>query len=450
MKHKAIKIRIYPNKEQAAKLESNFGTCRFVFNQILAEQQLRYEQREQIKQQISELDPEISADAINALKELMNSPKHYKHLSAFDANREIITPLRREHAWLKDKIDVTMLQQISRDVATAYKNWFDSLSGKRKGPAIRAPRFKSKHASRQSFLTRSPTMRIVNNKLTIPHLKDIKCKLHREISGEIRSITISRNASGNYYASILVETKINHLPKTGKEIGLDLGLENILIGSDSIAFVHPEQFLSKTKRKLKDAQKKLSRKKKGSKNRTKQRKVVANLYQKLTDQRNWYYHNLSKYMVENFDLISMENLNVAGMIKNRKLSRKLHESAFSTLVEMIKYKADWYGKSFVQIGRFFPSSKTCSCCGFKLDELKLSTRAWICPSCGSDHNRDINAAINILNEGKRQVKFSHETGEIVDFNMSTSLQKFANKIERSMQSIVGKGSEKAARSLDVQ
>ena len=224
------------------------------------------------------------------------------------------------------------------------------------------------------------------------------------------------------------------LPTTHQEVGIDLGLKDLCILSNGIKFNHPEKMLSKAKITLKRQQKILSRKTKGSNNYQKQRIKVARCYEKLTNIRNDYYHNITSYLVQNFDAIYMENLNIKGMLKNRKLSRKIHETAWATLVAMINYKASKYGRTFHQIGTFIPSSKTCSCCGFKLEKLKFTTREWECPECNTIHDRDLNAAVNIRNFGQLavydQIVTSHETGEWVS-KMPKSLMKQTSKIERS-------------------
>ena len=418
MEYRSYKFRIYPTKEQKQKLAQFFGAKRWIFNHFLHENKQRFLNQE-------------------------------NHLSVYDVNN-IITELKKQPdtSWLK-QVDDWCLKHASEDLGNAYQQFFNSLKGKRKGPKVQAPTFKNKH-SRQSYRTRGVKINIDSGTVFLPKLKNVKCVLHREFTGNIKSATVSKDPSDKYYVSILVEEETKLLPSTKREVGIDLGLKDLCILSNGVKFQHPEIMLAKAKLALKKQQKKLSRKTKGSKNYEKQRIRVARVYEKITWIRNWYYHNISSYLVQRFDAIYMENLNVSGMLKNRKLSRKIHETAWSTLVSMINYKAASAGRTFHQIGQFVPSSKTCSCCGHKLQSLDLGTREWTCPSCGTHHDRDLNAAINIKNFGQLdcydQILPSQETGEVGEVPMS--LQKFTTKIERSPYVVgVGKGSEKATKSL---
>ena len=418
MEYSAYKFRIYPTKEQEQSFAQFFGAKRWVYNHFLYENKTRYS-------------------------------NHEKHLSNFDINK-LITVLKREEetSWLKG-IDDWCLKHASEDLSNAYQQFFDSIKGKRKGPKLKAPKFKNKH-SQQSYRTRGIKVDFSNGTVFLPKIKNVKCVFHRQFDGKIKSATVSKTPSGKYFVSILVEEEAKLLPTTGKEVGIDLGLKDLMILSNGVKFQHPETMLAKAKLALKQQQKILSRKTRGSNNYRKQRLKVAKCYERITNIRNWYYHNISHYLVKSFDAVYMENLNVSGMLKNRKLSRKIHETAWSTLVEMIKYKSLKSGRTFHQIGRFVPSSKTCSCCGHKLQTLDLGTREWTCPSCNTAHDRDLNAAVNIKNFGQMdyydQIITSQETGEVGEIPMS--LQKFAVKIERSPYFVgVGEWSEKAAKSL---
>jgi putative transposase len=207
-----------------------------------------------------------------------------------------------------------------------------------------------------------------------------------------------------------------------------------MVLSTGLKFDNPKHLLEKANRALKKAQKQLSRKSKGSKNREKARLRVARCYAKVARIKNNYYHNISTYLVRNFDEIFMEDLNVSGMLKNRKLSRSIHEASWSSLISMIKYKSDWNNRNFHQISRWFPSSKTCSHCGHVLKELQLSTRDWICPECGTYHDRDLNAAVNILKQGQLDcydtILYSAATVEMGP-KVPLALMKHSSKIERS-------------------
>lgn len=418
---RTYKYRLMPTTAQCSLLAQFFGAKRWIYNHFLSEQKSRLEKKEKL-------------------------------LSNFDCNKEI-TQLKKqpETEWLRG-IDDWCLKHASEDLATGFNNFFDSLKGKRKGPKVKIPRYKSR-TNQQSYRTRGIKIDSSGNAF-IPKIKWVKCIIDRTFVGEIKSATISKNPAGEYYISVLVEEDMSLLPQTGHEVGCDLGLKDILILSNGVKFAHPENILAKAKRELKKQQKHLSRKHKGSKNYEKQRIKVAKCYQKVTRIRNDYYHNISKYLVENFDAIYLENLNVKGLLKNRRLARKIQESAWSTLKSFIEYKSGYAGKSVHLIDRFFPSSKTCSCCGHKNVNLKLSEREWTCQSCSTHHDRDLNAAINIRQEGQKdlydKILTSVETTE-GGLNIPMSLQKHISKIERSVPNgSVDMGSKKTELLLAVQ
>jgi putative transposase len=380
---RAFKYRIYPTHEQEQYLAHAFGCKRFIYNHFLA---------------------------INL--ELLNAGQYT--LSAFSVNKEI-TLLKKEHEFLKD-VDDWVLKNASADLATAFKNYFDSCSGKRKGKKVQKPKFKKK-SSRNSFRTRPSNIgsgvRLdeTNQLLKIPKLKTgIKIKLHQQITGPIKSVTISKTPSGKYFASILVEEIYLPEPMAYKNIGIDLGLRDLVITSDGQKFSHPKHLIAKTTQLLKQQQKILARKKKGSKNYEKQRIKVARLYEQITNIKRNYYHNLSNYLVKTNDVIIMEDLNIEGMKKCKKISRAIHESSWYLLMEMIRYKSDWHCRTFHQIDRWYPSSKTCSSCGHKLEFLGRGISHWVCPVCGDEHDRDINAAVNILNEGLKDLCIPKQQG----------------------------------------
>ena len=419
----AYKYRIYPTEDQQVLLSKTFGCKRVIFNHYLNEQQERFKNKE-------------------------------KHLSNFDINKDI-TKLKETKEWLRE-VDSIALQMAAEDLSVAYDNFFKSVTGKRKGPKISAPKFKSKH-SRQSYRTRNVRVN-ENGTLQIPKLKAVKAIIHRAIpeNSIIKSTTISRNPDGRYYASILVETELQLQPMTGKEVGCDVGLKDLLITSSGLKFKRPDDLpnIAKTKQLLKVKQRQFARTEKSSKNHEALRLKVARLYSKITRQRNEYYHLVSRYLVDNYDSIYVEDLSSKNMLQNRKLSRAIHEVAWSTLTGMIAYKSNWAGKTYHRINRFYPSSKTCSSCDYKLEKLDLGTREWTCPSCGTHHDRDINAAKNILRVGQfdcygEEIK-SQATGDL-ELKIPLALQKMTSKIERSGICLpVSHGSGQAARSLVVQ
>lgn len=402
IQYKAYKYRIHPTDEQRRLFGQFFGARRWVYNYFLHEQKQRFMNKE-------------------------------KHLSRFDMNYAI-TDLKNQEdtAWLRE-IDDWCLKHTTEDLNNAYSAFFLSIKGKRKGKKMESPQFKKK-TSRQSYRTRS--FRILDEGIKLPKIKTpVKCIMHREIPSDakIKTCTISKTPSGKYFISILVETPIELKPMATHEVGIDLGLTHVAITSDGHKFNHPQEQIAKAKRLRKRRQQQLSRKQKGSRNWEKKRIEVAKCYEKETNIRTNYYHNISSWLVNNYDAIYVEDLNVIGMMKNRCLSRAIHESAWSQLSSMIEYKCSWYGKTYYRIGRWTPSSKTCNSCGHKEDRVPLNVRDWTCGSCGSHHDRDINAAKNILHTGQQdlydQKITSQATGEGVE--IPTALMKHIDKIERS-------------------
>ena len=400
MIHKSYKFRIYPTKEQEQSFAQFFGAKRWIYNHYLATNKDKFSKKE-------------------------------KHLSNFDINLDI-TNLKKlpDTNWLKS-IDDWCLKHSAEDLAVAYNNFFKTITGKSKQKS-KIPRFKSK-SNKQSYRTRNIKLNEEENLISVPKIKNIKIKLHRKLNGTIKSATVSKNPDGNYYISILTEENQVILPSTGKEVGIDLGITDLCILSNGIKFIRTSNLLKKTNLALKHAQKKLSNKAKGSINYEKQRIKVSKLYSKLTRIKEHYYHEISNYLVKNFDAIYMEDLGISNMLKNHKLSRVIHEVSWYKLISMIQYKSSWYGRTFHRINRFEPTSKKCSSCNYKLDKLALSIRSWTCPECGVEHDRDINASINILNIGQTDVYdciIPQETSGMGA--IPASLQKYCTKNESSM------------------
>jgi putative transposase len=361
--YKAYKYRIYPTFDQRRTLDRNFGAVRFVWNQLVAN--------------------------FNSY----GTDDHVKNMSE--------AHVKSEHVWLKECISFC-IQQKTRDFHETTKQFFNK---KRKTKSGR-PNFKKKGVSRDSM--RIPGQALAYNKavdfeagtIKITKMTPIKVVYHREFKGELRSVTLSKTKTNEYYVSILVKEEMQEKPKTGKDIGIDLGINHLAILSDGTKFTNLKYF-RETQAKLKKMQQHLARKTKGSNRYNQARLKVAKIHEKIARQRNWYYHQVSNYLVTNYDSIFVEDLAVKNMVKNRKLSKAIADVAWSTLVGMMAYKANWYGKEVCKVGRFFASSKTCSCCGHKLDKLDLGTRDWTCPSCHVVHDRDINAAKNIYKEGMK-------------------------------------------------
>jgi len=361
--YKAYKYRIYPTFDQKRSLDRNFGAVRFVWNQLVAN--------------------------FNS----HGTSSYIKNMS--EAHVKI------DHSWLKDCISYS-IQQKRMDFYETLKQFFNK---KRKTKSGR-PNFKKRGISRDSL--RIPGQALGYNKaidftsgtIKIPKMSPIKAVYDREFKGELRSATLSKTKTNEYYVSILVKEEIEQKPKTYKDVGIDLGITHLAILSDGTKFTNPKYFCE-TQAKIKKMQQHLSRKTKGSKRREMALLKVAKLHEKITRQRNWYYHQISHYLVANYDSIFVEDLAVKNMIKNRCLSKSIADVSWSTLVGMVGYKASWYGKEVCKVNRFFASSKTCSSCDHKLDVLDLGTRDWTCPSCHTTHDRDINAAKNVYKEGMK-------------------------------------------------
>jgi putative transposase len=402
---KSFKYRLNPTSVQAEHIGRTFGCKRFVFNNLLNQQQSRYESGE-------------------------------GHLTFFQCNNLLVDWKKQEDRNFLAEVDSQALQQAAKDLHESYTNFFKSCAGKRKGPKVGHPKYKSKYA-RQSYRTpnNNNVIRVTENAIHLPRLGYVRAKIDRSIDGKIKSATISMDRDGKYYVSVLAEVEQTLKPMTGMEVGIDLGIKELFVTSDGNRFTNPKDLIrmTKTTHRIKILQKRLAKKVGGSSNREKTRAKLAATHKRLTNQRNNYYHEISTWLVNTYDAIYMEDLNVAGMMKNRRLSRTIQESAWAILTGMIEYKCSWYGKTFHKISRFYPSTKTCSRCDYKLDTLSLSEREWTCPSCGSHHDRDHNAAINVLKQGQRDYYDTslvrREAGNIVV--VPTTLMKLSAKTERS-------------------
>lgn len=356
----SYKYRLYPSNYQKVLINKNINACRLVYNLALETKKHAY----------------IS---------------HQKKISCFDLIKQL-PDLKKEHNWLKEG-DSSSLQQSIIDVNNAFVKFFKGSS--------KYPKFKNKKESCQSF--RNPhgnRVDIIGNKISQPKFKEgIKFVQERAFSGEIKSTTISRTSTGKYFISVLVEPgKKNPVPKLINEnttIGIDLGLKHLIITSDGIKIDNPK-YLRNSIERLKVLQRRLRNKKKGSNNKKKAFRRIALLHEKIANQRKDFLHKLSSQLVNNHDTLCMEDLNVEGMVKNHKLALSISDSGWGEFVRQCKYKAEWSGKNVLQIPTFEPSTKVCSDCGQRNDDLTLADREWTC-LCGITHDRDINAAINIKN-----------------------------------------------------
>jgi putative transposase len=356
---KAFKYRIYPTEQQQAMLEEHFGACRFVFNWGLEKKTEAYQQ-----------EPKTLScyDLINGLKQL-----------------------KEEYPWLKN-VNSQSLQSALKNLDNAYTKFFREKKG--------FPKFKSKHNPRQSFqCPQHCSVDFDRGAISIPKLKKIKVKLHRKFEGDIKTVTISRSATGKYYASILVD---NHEPlppkaaiKAENAIGIDVGLSRFLTTSSGMVVNNPK-FLLKSEDRLAYEQYKLSKMKKGSSNRAKQKRKIARLHERVSNQRRDFLHQVTAKLVDESQATTfcIEDLSIKNMQKNHRLAKSVADASWGMFFEFLKYKCKWTGKNLLDIGRFEPSSKMCGSCGAVNKELKLSDRVWTC-SCGAKHDRDINAAENI-------------------------------------------------------
>ena len=369
--NKAYKFRIYPTKEQAVLIAKTIGCSRFVFNQFLGQWNDTYQ-------------------------------KTGKGLTYHTCSAEL-TKLKKELLWLKE-VDSIALQSSLKNLADSYTRFFQKQN--------KAPRFKSKKNPVQSYTTKctNGNIAIAGDKVKLPKLGLVRFANSREVQGRILNATVRRNPSGKYFVSIVVETEIHPLEKTGSSIGIDLGITDFAILSDGRK-INNNKFTSKMEKKLKREQRTLSRrallaKNNGinlldAKNYQKQKRKVARLHEKVMNQREDFLNKVTTELIKNHDMICIEDLNVKGMLRNHKLAKSISDVSWSSFVTKLKYKADWYGKLLVEIDMWFPSSQLCSTCSHNDGKKSLDIRKWVCSNCQTPHDRDINASLNILSEGLR-------------------------------------------------
>jgi putative transposase len=357
---KAFKYRIYPNKTQQVLLHKTFGCVRVVWNHNV---------------------------------EVFN--KYDKNLKTQEQPLTS-TQLRQKFEWMNE-VSAAALQQKEMDFKAFKKSYFSKSRKKKCG----RPAFKNRD-SRQSFRLPNQKFTLNDNSIRLEKIGKVKLVQDRAVPDgcKFMSVTVSKNQCGQFFASVLVEMEVSAKPKTGKSIGLDAGLKTFLTGSDGL-IIENKKFFRESQAKLRQAQRHLSRKLKGSVRRKKAKLKVAKIHNEIANQRQSFIQQITSQLIENYDFIAIEALNVAGLVKNRKLAKSMSDAAFAEFYATLSYQAAWYGKEVVKVDRWFASSKTGSCCGWKNENLTLSDRIFGCPICGLSKDRDLNAAENILQQALR-------------------------------------------------
>ena len=353
---RAYKYRIYPNSEQIIMFAKTFGCVRLFYNTSLDDMNKIYKEKKEFKD---------------------ITPASYKEQFPFFK-----------------EVDSLALANAQLNRNKAFKAFFRKQN--------KFPKYKAKR-NKQSYSTNNQNGTVYLSEdskyISLPKIKNIRIKIHRKFNGVIKTVTVSKECDGTYYISLLVEENVEAKPKLNKSIGIDLGIKSYIVDSDSKKINNPK-YLSKSLLRLAIEQRKLSHMKKGSKNRNKQRIKVARLHRHIVNQRNDFLHQISSQYINENQVIILEDLDIKQMEQDSSLSRYIVDASWSKLVSMLEYKGKWYGRDIIKVPTFYPSSQLCSSCGYQNKKLKdLSIRNWVCPKCGTFHNRDYNASINILKKG---------------------------------------------------
>jgi len=352
MAQKSYKFRLYPNARQEVLLNRTFGCVRYAWNQWVD----NFNKREDKK---------------------FLTPKEFK----------------QELPWMKE-ISSAAIQQKEID----FKEFKAQFFNKKRKTKIGRPQIKSRR-NRQSYRLPNQKFDVQGNRIRLEKVGFVKVVLDREIPESVKfiNVTVSKDIAGSYWASILVEENIQSKPKTGKEVGIDVGLKSFAVLSDGATIPNPK-FFSENQAEIKRIQRHLSRKVNGSNRYKRNKRKLARVHRRIARQRSFFLHNLSSWIVSHYDIIAIEGLNIKGMVRNHSLAKSISDTSWSEFFRQLEYKCLWYGKELKKVPRFEPTSKTCSVCGFYYGQMTLKVREWACPECGTHHDRDRNAAINILNK----------------------------------------------------